>query len=244
MTYLLPGSPQFVVTQREAYATAAVEFLNAVSELNPYVVGRVDSKSLKNLEAFLTGVFLGVGTDGSTADVTAGLSQFIETGVMRGASITTVEGESGKLSNDMFVRLGLENMKVFTYGGILVAMCGIIAIAVVNFLERRRTFGLLRVRGASPAQLIRVVLAQMMGPVVIGGVIGVGLGLAAGYGLTIAIFTLPNVVSILQVLDVHLTVSLLTGVLVLVVLLIFFFTVFMMSLWIFRGTARKALIDS
>jgi hypothetical protein len=57
----------------------------------------------------------------------------------------------------------------------------------------------------------------MMVPVVIGGVIGVFVGLAAGYGLTIAIFSLPKVESIPQVPDVHLTVSWFTAAVVLVV---------------------------
>ncbi len=243
VAYLLPGTPQMVVTQRESYATAAVEFLNNISEVNPYVIGRLGSGNLKNLNAFLGSVYLDVGAD-ADADpdqIAEQLTQLGKTGIIRDASITTVKGESGKLANDMFVRLGLENMKVFMFGGILVAICGITAIAVVNFLERRRTFGLLRIRGASPAQLIRIVLAQMMVPVVIGGVIGVFVGLAAGYGLTIAIFSLPKVVYILQVLDVHLTVSWFTAGVVLVVLAIFFLTIFVLSSWIFRRTAREAL---
>ncbi len=243
VAYLLPGTPQMVVTQRESYATAAVEFLNNISEVNPYVVGRLGSSNLKNLNAFLGSVYLDVSTEasGNPDAIAVHLSQLGKTGIIRDASITTVKGESGKLANDMFVRLGLENMKVFMFGGILVAICGITAIAVVNFQERRWTFGLLRIRGASPAQLIRIALAQMMVPVMIGAVIGVFVGLAAGYGLTIAIFSLPKVVSILQVLDVHLTVSWFTGAVVLVVLVIFFFTIFLLSSWIFRRTAREAL---
>ena len=144
----------------------------------------------------------------------------------------------------MFVRLGLENMKVFMIGGILIAICALIAIAWVNFIERRRTFGLLRIRGASPAQLIRVVLAQMFVPVVIGAVVGVVAGLVAGYGLTNAIFALPRVVSVLGILDVHLVVSWFICGVVLAVLLTFFFAMLILGSWIFRKSARESIQES
>ena len=243
ITYLLPGTPQLVVANRESYASAAVEFLNSISEINPYVVGRLNAKNLGPLNAFLTGVFLDVSVgDGNPDTITTLLHQLNKSGALPEiAAISTIEGESGKLGNDMFVRLGLENMKVFLIGGILVSLSAVIAIAIVNFIERRRTFGILRIRGASPAQLMRVVLAQMMVPVLIGGAIGVLAGLAAGYGLTNAIFSLPRVISILGILDVHLTVRTAVAGIVAGVLGIFFLATLSLSSWIFRRSAREAL---
>ena len=244
VTYLLPGTPQMMVADRESYAAAAVEFLNTITEVNPYVVGRLEDNNLKDLNVFLAGVVVAVDVGGPSGEVVEEITRLNRTSLIPEiAAISTEESESGKLSNDMFVRLGLENMKVFMFGGIFVAVSGIIAIAWVNFLERRRTFGMLRVRGASPFKLIRVVLAQMMIPVVIGGAVGVVAGLAAGYGLTNAIFTLPKVVSILGILDVHLTVTWFIALVVLVVLLIFLGTTLLLSSWIFRKSAREALRD-
>lgn len=242
-TYFLPGTPQLVVANRESYATAAVEFLNSISEVNPYVVGRLEAANLRPLNAYLSGVFLDVNAnDGNSSAITAQLAQLSNGGMIpKTAAITTIEGESSKLGNDMFVRLGLENMKVFLFGGILVSLSAVVAIAIVNFIERRRTFGILRIRGASPKQLIRVVLAQMMVPVLIGAAIGVVAGMFAGYGLTNAIFSLPKVMSILRILDVHLTIRGAVVLIVAVVLVIFFLATLMMSSWIFRRTAREGL---
>jgi ABC-type antimicrobial peptide transport system permease subunit len=126
-------------------------------------------------------------------------------------------------------------------GGMLVALAGLVAITIVNFNESKRLFGLLRLRGASPGQLMRVVLADLVAPLSVGACIGVPVGLVTGYGLTNAIFALPRAASILQILPVHLTLGWLVAAIIGGVFVFFLLSSYGLSSWVFRKTAREAL---
>ncbi len=247
VTYLLPGTMQMMLADRESYSSADVEFLNSITQTNPYVVGRLGDPSVGQLNAFLAGAVSVIKMDSratGAAPIAQGILRLAQQGsIPKIAELTTEEAERGKLSHDMFVYLGLENLKVFMIGGMLTAAFAIIAIAWVNFVERRRTFGLFRIRGASPRMMLRVILSQMLVPVLMGGLVGIVAGLLAGYGMTTAIFTLPKVSSILQVLRVHLIVGPLAALLIVTVFLIFFVVVLLLSSWIFRSSARESVAE-
>jgi ABC-type antimicrobial peptide transport system permease subunit len=158
-------------------------------------------------------------------------------------SINTEAAGKDSLGSDMFVYMALENIKVFMIGGIFVTLAGLVAAAIVNFIEGKRIFALLRLRGASPKDLIRVILTGLVAPLFVGAGIGVPVGLVTGYGLTNAIFALPRAASVLEILPVHLTLSWFMAGIILFVLTLFFFASLVLSAWIFRRTAREALGD-
>ena len=72
----------------------------------------------------------------------------------------------------MFIALALANMRIYLVGGLLLALIAILAIAMANYTEDRRTLALLRIRGASPARLWRFLLATLLSPALLGLIIG------------------------------------------------------------------------
>lgn len=238
--YLLPGLSQFMIQDRESFSSASVDFINSLMQSQPYVVARADSPKIAELKGLLSRVVVHV--QGGSGHLAAQLVQARAQGLIPpAATINTAAEESTRLGSDMFIYLALENIKVFMIGGVLVALAGLIAIAIVNFVESKRLFALLRLRGSSPGQLRRVVLADLVAPLTVGACIGVPVGLVTGYGLTNAIFALPRAASILQILPVHLTLSWLVAAIVFGVLGFFFISALGLSSWIFRKTAREAL---
>ena len=242
--HMLPGLSQFMINDRESFSSASVEFINAVSRSRPYVIGRLDAGNLQRLEAVLANVVVHVDGNGEGGRVAEELLKLREQGgIPPFTNVYTEEKERDKLRSDMFVFLVLQNIKVFMVGGILAALAGLIATAIVNFTEGKRIFALLRLRGASPRQLRRVLLADLVAPLAVGACIGVPVGLITGYGLTNAIFALPRAASILEIIPVHLTLSWAVGGIVAGVLAFFFLSAFLLSSWVFRKTAREALVN-
>ena len=240
--HLLPGISESMTQDRESFSSASVDFLNSISRTHPYVVARSDAEQIGKLDGFLANVVVHVQGDGNEVDLARQVTKLRDEGAIPPFnSISTEEEERNRLSSDMFVYLALENIKVFMIGGILVALAGLIAIAIVNFIEGKRTFSLLRLRGASQKQLIRVILADLVAPLAVGAGIGVPVGLITGYGLTNAIFALPRGASILEILPVYLSLDWLVGAIVLGVLAFFFLAALLLSSWIFKRTAREAL---
>lgn len=240
--YLLPGLSQFMIQDRESFSSASVEFINSIIQSQPYVVGRADSTRMGSLSGLLSRVVVHIQGGGDENRLVAQLVKAQARGLLPpAAAVNSKSQESSRLSSDMFIYLALENIKVFMIGGVLVALAGLIAIAIVNFIEGKRLFALLRLRGSSPAQLMRVVMSDLVAPLTVGACIGVPVGLVTGYGLTNAIFALPGAASILQILPVHLTLSWLVAGFVISVLGFFFLWALSLSSWIFRKTAREAL---
>jgi ABC-type antimicrobial peptide transport system permease subunit len=240
VVYLLPGLSQFQIQDRESFSSASVDFINSIIQTQPYVVGRLDSDKIAGTNGFLARVV--VHMDGGNPKLLDELRQLQSQGLIPPvAAINTQDGEKDRLASDMFIYLALENIKVFMIGGMLVALAGLIAITIVNFNESKRLFALLRLRGASPNQLMRVVLADLVAPLSVGACIGIPVGLVTGYGLTNAIFALPRAASILQILPVHLTLGWLVAAIIGGVFVFFLLSSYGLSSWVFRKTAREAL---
>ncbi|OFW42811.1 MAG: hypothetical protein A3J28_06010 [Acidobacteria bacterium RIFCSPLOWO2_12_FULL_60_22] len=241
---LLPGLSQLMMQDRESFSSASIDFINSISRTQPYVVARLDAGKITKLEGFLSNVVVHIAGSGDTKAVAENLVKLRDQGLIPPFSaLNTEAAEREKLSSDMFVYLALQDIKVFMVGGILVALAGLIAISTVNFLEGKRIFALLRLRGASPRQLARVILVELVAPLSVGACIGVPVGIITGYGLTNAIFALPRASSILEILPVHLSLSWLVGGIVLGVLAFFLISSALLSGWIFQKTAREALGD-
>ena len=239
---LLPGLSQLMMQDRESFSSASIDFINSISSTQPYVVARMDATNIAKLEGFLSNVVVHVSGNGETSSIVENLRRLRDQGVIpHFTAINTEAEEKKRLSSDMFVYLALQDIKVFMVGGIMVALAGLIAISGVNFLEGKRIFALLRLRGASPRQLTRVILVELVAPLSLGACIGVPVGIIMGYGLTNAIFTLPRASTILEILPVHLSLSWLVGAIVIGVLAFFLISSTLLSSWIFRKTAREAI---
>ena len=64
------------------------------------------------------------------------------------------------------------------------SLIGIFSVAYANYVEDRRTLALLRIRGAGPVDVVRFFLPNVLGPSLIGLVIGALVSLAVGFGIT------------------------------------------------------------
>jgi ABC-type lipoprotein release transport system permease subunit len=151
----------------------------------------------------------------------------------------SLEEEVQKAGSDMFISLAVENLRIYLAGGLILAFIGIMAIALANYTEDRRTLALLRIRGASPSHIWRFLVSMLFSPALLGLVLGALVALVAGYGLTNYIWELREIKTVVQLLPTHLIVSPITigiGALLLV-MMIGVATVF--SSWVFRSSARE-----
>jgi hypothetical protein len=159
----------------------------------------------------------------------------------RSESVRELDQEVAQIGKDMFVSLAGENIKVYMVGGMLVALAGVLAIFIANFIEERRTFALLRIRGGTPSQHLRLSVSSTFGPVLLGAVLGLLTGLPAGYGLATEIFRLSGSLFGIEALPVHLIVSS-SAFMGAVILILFFAAVSLaFSAVVFRRTAREGL---
>src|SRR5438046_9940691 len=83
----------------------------------------------------------------------------------------------------MYISLALANMRIYLIGGLVLAVIAILAVAMANYSEDRRTLALLRIRGASPTSMWRFVVAMLLSPALAGLAIGAGSAVLAGFGI-------------------------------------------------------------
>jgi ABC-type lipoprotein release transport system permease subunit len=155
--------------------------------------------------------------------------------------IHSLTQEMAKVGSDMYISLALANMRIYLVGGLILALVAILAIAMANYSEDRRTLGLLRIRGASPASMRRFVLAMLLSPALVGLALGATSAVLAGFGLANYVWKLREIRTVVQLLPTHLVISVLTAwiALLLVLLLVGVATGF--SWWVYRHTAHRSM---
>jgi hypothetical protein len=158
--------------------------------------------------------------------------------------VHSLEQEVQKVGNDMYISLALANMRIYLIGGLLLALVAILAIAVTNYVEDRRTLALLRIRGASPASLWRFLLAALLAPAIAGLAIGAVAAAIAGFGLANYVWQLRAVRTVVQLLPTHLVVGPVTGGLVLLLIMFLVAVAAGFGYWAYRDTAHSRFIDS
>jgi hypothetical protein len=240
---LLPGAPQVMLQNREAYVGAEIEFIQLLARTNPFMVVSSRSDNVKQLKAIPSRTVILIETTDAAeaAAVTAKLETATRSFGIRPLEIKSVAEQDKHLSKDMFVSLGLENIRIYLIGGIAVALAGILAISIANFWQMRWTLALVRVRGGTPEQLLRIILSDFFVPIVFGMAIGVSVGVATGYGLTNQMFKVPRFLTTLEVLPVHLILSRSAFAIAFALAMFFFLTAFAFSFIMFRQTARESL---
>jgi predicted lysophospholipase L1 biosynthesis ABC-type transport system permease subunit len=225
-----------------------VDYLNYLFDRNAYIVAAADNPKISDLQVLIPRVILLVRVDSKIAGNPQAASA-LQASLVRGfpsspLEIHTLAQEVQKVGNDMFVSLALENMRIYLIGGLLLALIAILAIALANFTEDRRTLALIRIRGASPEHLRRFLIATLMSPALLGLVLGSITALIAGYGLTNYVWKLREIRSVVQLLKTHLVVSGLTfGIAILLIILIGA-VAWLFSVWSFSSSAHERIREA
>ena len=240
--WYLPGSPVVSVTDRESFDSARVDYVNYLFSNNAYIVADPNVPSVRDLDVLIMGVQFAI-------DVVPGFDPDIVRANILGSlsvepsDIRTYEEEFSKVGSDMYIFLARQNVQIYLIGGLLLAIIGILSVAYTNYMEDRRTLGLLRIRGAGPKSVLQFFGSGILAPSFIGLVFGIVVSLIVGYGITNLVWRLREVKNILLYLVTHLAISGLTvGIAVILFLLIAVIGV-IFSQWAFRKTVREGLTD-
>ena len=141
----------------------------------------------------------------------------------------------------MYISLALANMRIYLLGGLVLALIAIVAIAMANYSEDRRTLALLRIRGASPSAMWRFVVAMLLSPALVGLALGAVAALVAGFGLANYVWRLREIRTVVQLLPTRLIVAPLAGSVALLIVVMLVAVASGFSWWVFRDTAHKRL---
>ena len=238
----LPGMPPRSISDRQSYVSARIDYLNYLASTDAYLVGTMDNQKIANLKVLIPRILLLVRTtpNADSAAIVKALSQSLKA---RPLEVRELKRELKKVGGDMFIFLALENMRIYLVGGVLLALIAILAIALTNYLEDRRTLGLLRVRGVSPAQLFQFFASSLLAPALLGLIVGLLVALAAGFGLTNLIWSLRELKSVVHLLPTHLIVSDWTVWISLGLLAVVVAIALLFSIWVFRRSARTSMLE-
>jgi hypothetical protein len=236
----LPGIPPKTVNDRHGFVQARIDYLNYLFSTNAYLATGIDNPKLKPLQILLPRVIVLLKTD---PDVNAAAFRAALTKATRfpPLEIHSLAEEIGKVGSDMYISLALANMRIYLVGGLMLALVAIVAIAMANYTEDRRTLALLRIRGASPSAMWRFVLAMLLSPALVGLALGAGSALLAGFGLANHVWRLRDIRTVVELLPTHLVVSWLTAGIALLLLLVMVGVASGFSWWVYRHTAHKTM---
>jgi hypothetical protein len=241
--WYLPGSPLVSVTDRESFDTARVDYVNHLFSNNAYMVVDPNQSDVSDLDVLISGVQFAVNLlpGAETETVREGILGVLS---VEPSSIRTYDEEISKIGSDMYIFLARQNVQIYLIGGLLLAIIGILSVALTNYMEDRRTLGLLRIRGASPKHMLKFFGSGIFAPSYIGLLLGVVVSLIVGYGITNLVWQLREVKNILLYLVTRITVSNLTVIITLTLFLMISLVGFTFSRWVFRKTVREGLSDN
>ncbi len=199
-----------------------------------------ENQNIASLQVLIPRVILLVSAT-EQADPAAFADRLVKATPYAPLEIHDLDREIGKVGTDMFIALALANMRIYLIGGLALALIAILSIAMANYVEDRRTLALLRIRGASPRDMWRFVVAMLLSPALLGLILGTFTALIAGFGLANYVWKLREIRTVVQLLPTHLVVGPLTAtvLVVLVVLLIGVASGF--SWYVYRRTASEGV---
>ena len=240
--YFLPGVPLRTVNDREGFISARVDYLNHLFTSSPYLVGDENNAALGNLDVLIPRVVVSVARAAGVAPEALGdaVSAALAVAPLDTRDINT---EIARLGSDMYIYLARQNVQIYLFGGLVLALIGIFSVAYANYVEDRRTLALLRIRGAGPAHVVRFFLPNVFGPSLIGLVIGALISLAVGFGITKLVWDLRQLQTVMSYLPTHLAVSEETGIIALALMLLLIAIVLIFGRWVFARTARQSLLE-
>lgn len=240
--WYLPGSPLVSVTDRESFDTARVDYVNYLFANNAYMAVDPNQPQFSNLDILISGVQFAIQL-APGADPEQVKHDLINALPAEPSNIRTYGEEIRKIGSDMYIFLARQNVQIYLIGGLLLAIIGILSVAYTNYIEDRRTLGLLRIRGAGPGQMLRFFGSGIFAPSYIGLVLGILVSLIVGYGVTNLVWQLREVKNILLYLVTHIAVSGLTIVITLILFILITLVGLIFSRWAFRKSVREGLSD-
>lgn len=208
----LPGQPTRSVDQHQGFALAEIDYVNSIIGSDARAISSrsaLDQSVVQTLP-FQPSRIVFLIDDPRTAVGADGLRRLTEALPVKPDNVRWVGREVEAAGRDMFVALASENLAVFLVGGLVLALFGIIIVSIVNFISERRTFGLVRLRGARPSDMVRILLAFFISPVVAGVLIGIALGVVTGLAASQAIWNTPRIFGVAGMLPGELAISLRT----------------------------------
>jgi hypothetical protein len=239
----LPGIPPRSVTDRQGYVAARVDYLNHLFSSNAYLVAASGDPTLADLQVLIPRVIMLVSSD-PPADMDAFGTQLAQASPYPPLEIHDLPSEVSKVGTDMFIALALANMRIYLLGGLALALIAILAIAMANYVEDRRTLALLRIRGASPRDLWRFVTAMLLSPAILGLLLGGFAALIAGFGLANYVWHLREIRTVVQLLPTRLVLASTTGIVAVVLVVLLLGTASLFSWWAFRRTANQGMREA
>jgi hypothetical protein len=236
----LPGIPPKSVNDRQGYVQARVDYLNYLFSSNAYLATAADNAQLGGLQILVPRVIVLLRTD-PRVDPAAFSKAVAKAAPFPPLEIHSLAQEIDKIGSDMYISLALANMRIYLIGGLALALIAILAIAMANYSEDRRTLALLRIRGASPSAMWRFVVAMLLSPALVGLALGAGSAVLAGFGLANYVWKLREIRTVVQLLPTHLVVGSLAGWVVLLLLCLLVAVASAFSWWVFRDTAHESM---
>lgn len=236
----LPGIPPKSVSDRQGYVQARVDYLNHLFTSNAYLATTADSAQLATLQILIPRIIVLLKTD-PTVDAVAFPRALAAATPFPPLEIHSLAQEVGKVGTDMYISLALANMRIYLIGGLLLALIAILAVAMANYAEDRRTLALLRIRGASPVAMWRFVVALLLAPALVGLALGAASAILAGFGLANYVWRLREIQTVVQLLPTRLIIAPLTGWVVLGLMAVLIAVASGFSWWVFRSTAHESM---
>ena len=236
----LPGIPPRSVTDRQGYVQARVDYLNHLFSSNAYLAAGSENPEIARLQLLIPRVILLVNT-GGVEDKAALEQALARASRYAPLEIHAIDQEIGKVGTDMFIALALANMRIYLLGGLALALIAILAIAMANHAEDRRTLALLRIRGASPRDLWRFVVATLLSPALLGLLLGAVAAVLAGFGLANYVWKLREIRTVVQLLPTHLVLSPLTGGVLALMIVMLIGVASAFSWYVYRRTAHESV---
>jgi len=236
----LPGLPPKSVTDRQGYVQARVDYLNYLFSTNAYLATSADNPAIATLHALVPRIIVLLRTD-AAVDAAAFEKAIAKASPFPPLEIHSLAQEIGKVGSDMYISLALANMRIYLVGGLVLALIAILAVAMANYSEDRRTLALLRIRGASPKAMWRFVVAMLLSPALVGLALGALSSVLAGFGLANYVWRLREIRTVVQLLPTHLVVAPLTVWVVLLLIAILVGVASGFSWWVFRDTAHESV---
>jgi hypothetical protein len=243
MLAFLPGLPPKSVSDRQGYVQARVDYLNYLFSSNAYLATSADNPQIGALQVLIPRIIVLVRTEGAVDPVV------FQRAIAKAApfpplEIHSLSQEIGKVGSDMYISLALANMRIYLLGGLVLALIAILAVAMANYSDDRRTLALLRIRGASPASMWRFVVAMLLSPALVGLALGAGSSVLAGFGLANYVWRLREIRTVVQLLPTHLVVAPLTVWVALLLIVILVGVASGFSWWVFRRSAHETMVGA
>ncbi len=237
----LPGLPPKSVSDRQGYVQARVDYLNYLFSSNAYLATDAGNPQVAPLQLLVPRIIVLLRTAGRVDDPAAFQKAIAKASPFPPLEIHSLSQEIGKVGSDMYISLALANMRIYLLGGLVLALIAILAVAMANYSEDRRTLALLRIRGASPRALWRFVVAMLLSPALVGLALGALASVLAGFGLANYVWRLREIRTVVQLLPTRLVVAPLTGWVVLLLIVILVGVASAFSWWVFRDTAHESM---